>query len=302
MTYFTERHGMRKPIERTSTISPEMYALLFDCCEKYLDNLAWKFPEECLDGRGCCGLDRDKFHNMLKFEIPTLYRNSQDRIDKPCSGYYNQNEQYDPYALLDFIEYLGHNCRDISIGDYHSYFGHHHIDLFETSNVFEVYRTDINGIFEKTGLLYTLTTDKIVERVLEHGVLTAEIEAAVKTIKEPGTKELLEAAIRLFKHHNPATRNFAVEKIWDAFERLKTYYVNLDKKGSSGKIVSDMSNGQPAFMIVFDDEFKALTKIGNDFRIRHHEINKIDITDLRHYDYFFNRCLSLVSSALLFLQ
>lgn len=32
MSYFTQRHGMRTPIERTSIITPEMYALLFSCC------------------------------------------------------------------------------------------------------------------------------------------------------------------------------------------------------------------------------------------------------------------------------
>ena len=52
----------------------------------------------------------------------------------------------------------------------------------------------------------------------------------------------------------------------------------------------------------FNDEFNKLTKIGNDFRIRHHETYKIDIQDIRHYDYFFNRCLALIATALQYLQ
>ena len=86
----------------------------------------------------------------------------------------------------------------------------------------------------------------------------------------------------------------AVEKIWDALERLKTYYKNLDKKRSVSKIISEMSSGNEAFASLFNNEFKALTDIGNNYRIRHHETNKVDITDPRHYDYFFNRCLSLI--------
>ena len=39
MVYYTERNGMRKPIERTYDISTDKYALLLDCCEKYYNNL-----------------------------------------------------------------------------------------------------------------------------------------------------------------------------------------------------------------------------------------------------------------------
>lgn len=94
----------------------------------------------------------------------------------------------------------------------------------------------------------------------------------------------------------------AAEKIWDALERLKTYYTNMDKKASATKLVNDMAGGQADYITLFDAEFKALTDIGNNFRIRHHETNKIDITDIRHYDYFFNRCLSLISTAILYLE
>ena len=54
MGYYTERHGLRAPVERTETITYEMYALIFDCCGRYFENIAWKYPEECPDGNGCC--------------------------------------------------------------------------------------------------------------------------------------------------------------------------------------------------------------------------------------------------------
>ena len=59
---------------------------------------------------------------------------------------------------------------------------------------------------------------------------------------------------------------------------------------------------QNSYKTLFSTEFKELTTIGNDFRIRHHETNKIDIVDIRHYDYFFNRCLALIALALQYLQ
>lgn len=302
MSYYTERHGMRTPVERTSTISKDMYALIFACCEKHNNNIAWLWPDECLDGQGCCGLDYVKFNSALRFEIPTLYRDSNGRIVIPGNNYNSRNDDYDQYALLDYIEFIGQNCRDIVIGSFHSYLGHYHIRLFETDEVFAKYRSEINNIFEKTGLLYTLTETKTVERVVDNSPLSTEIETAVAQVSEAGIKELLVEAIFLFKQPHPLARKDAVEKIWDALERLKTYYTALNKKASATKIVSDMAHAQPEFIDIFTAEFKTLTDIGNGFRIRHHETSKIDITDANHYDYFFNRCLSLIALAIQYLK
>ena len=62
-----------------------------------------------------------------------------------------------------------------------------------------------------------------------------------------------------------------------------------------------MAGGNVEFEKLFNDEFKALTDIGNNYRIRHHETNKIDIVDERYYDYLFNRCLSLIALAIQYL-
>jgi hypothetical protein len=298
---YSERHGMRKPLERASTISVAMYAMLFDCCEKYFGNLAWKFPAECPDGQGCYGLDYQKFSTYLEFDIPGLYRNASGQIDKPSGKYYGGVDDYDQYALLDLIEFVGQNCMDFSNGSFHSFFGHYHIRLLETRNVIVSFRNEINDVFKKTGLLYMMTENMIIERVIENDIITPDVAIAIGSVKETGLKDLLDEAIVLFRQPNPAMRNDAVEKIWDVLERLKTYYSTLDKKASVTKIVSDMSSGQSAFEQLFDTEFSALTKVGNDYRIRHHETNKIDINDIRHYDYFFNRCLSLIAVAIQYL-
>lgn len=308
MSYFTERHGLRKPIERTYDISIEMYSLLFQCCEKYLNNIASLLPDECPDGRGCCGVDYKQLNVRLKFEIPTLYRDMHENISVPPENYklpWDENDDvldYDPFALLDYIEFIAQNMKDVEKADFHSFFGHYHLNLLGTNKVFFDFKIEINDIFNKIGLLYTLTDDKIVERVVENSPLTQEIVSNISQVSEVGTKELLKDAIDLYKTPGPAARQDSVEKIWDALERLKTYYTALNKKDSVSKIVEDMGNGQAEFMAIFDEEFKALTKIGNDYRIRHHETNKIDITDVKHYDYFFNRCLSLIGLAIQYLQ
>ena len=88
----------------------------------------------------------------------------------------------------------------------------------------------------------------------------------------------------------------------DVFERLKTYYsLFLKKNASTNKIIQDMSDDNPNFKTMYTIEFVALTKIGNNYRIRHHETIKIKITDSRQYDYFYKRCLALISAAILYL-
>lgn len=300
MSYFTERNGMRNPIERTSTISIEMYSMLFDCCEKYFENIAWKFPAMCPDGNGCCGMDYQRFGNAMKFEIPMLYRSRYGIVANPQNSSYH--EEYDQYALLDLIEFTAQNVKDISSRWWHSFHRHDDLSFAETREIAQQYKAEINNIFEKTGLLYTLTDGGIVERVIEQDILTQDVFVSISHISEEGTKELLIEAIALFKNPRPENRKLAVEKIWDAFERLKTYYTSMDKRDSASKIVNDIGNGNGDFIRLIDEEFKGLTTIGNSYRIRHHETNKIDLSDDRHYDYLFNRCLSLMALAIQYLQ
>lgn len=76
----------------------------------------------------------------------------------------------------------------------------------------------------------------------------------------------------------------------------------LNKSQSVNRIIDDMSGSDADFKTLYETEFKTLTTIGNNFRIRHHETTKIEITDDRQYDYFYKRCLALLSIAILYLR
>ena len=296
MNLYTERYRLRKEKEQTYVITADMYTVLFDCCFTFGDYIAWKYPLECPDGKGVYGLNMSKLDSHLKFEIPTLYRNYAGQITTPSA-----HSEFDPFAIFDLIEFFVSQMRDIYRRTWHEYFKHRDFDYGNTIEIRATFRKRINEEFVKMGLLYTLTEQQQIERVVENGVLSEEIENAVKNVGEQGLKGLLQEAIFLHKSPYPADHKDAVEKIWDALERLKTYHAHLDKKQSLAKIIGDMSGEQEAFAVLFNDEFKALTAIGNDFRIRHHEINRTDILDDKHYDYFFNRCMSLISLALQYL-
>lgn len=85
----------------------------------------------------------------------------------------------------------------------------------------------------------------------------------------------------------------AIEKIWDAFERLKTIINPADKKMSSNLLTKALSS--EIDQSFFEEEMKALTKIGNEYMIRHSEVNKKPIKDSISRDYLFFRMLSLVN-------
>ncbi len=89
--------------------------------------------------------------------------------------------------------------------------------------------------------------------------------------------------------------------MWDAFERIKTYYDSgKHKSKSADKLVSVISNDFDK--TIFDEEFKKLTDIGNNYRIRHHETNKMELKNSKHLVYLFFRMLSLIDLCLISLN
>lgn len=164
------------------------------------------------------------------------------------------------------------------------------------------FRSAINTLFQKYNIPFNLNDSGLIEQLALSEVLSPDIISLSAQIPEPELQELFNIAIEKHMQPNLQSHKDAVEKIWDVLERLKTYYTDLDKKQSVNKIIENMSCGQDDYKILFTEEFKALTSIGNSFRIRHHETDKININDIRYYDYFFNRCLSLIALALQYLN
>lgn len=297
---YTERHGMRKEIETTETITVEIYRMLIICCEKYLDNLGEGYPEYCPDGNGICGIDKQQLYALLKYRIPDLFRND---YSYNISLIPTELDEYNQYALFDYIEYIAQNMKTIIRGSYHDFFKHYHLTFSDSSADFDKFRNDINDIFIITGLQYRLSENRQIERLTDSDSLIEETKQTSKKLTEKGVRELLIEAIDLYKSAKPSNHHLATEKVWDALERLKTIYLTIgtDKKESIGVVLDKLSKGNTDYRVLFETEFKELTGIGNRFRIRHHETDKIDIADDKYYDYFFNRCLSLISLTIKFL-
>jgi len=100
---------------------------------------------------------------------------------------------------------------------------------------------------------------------------------------------------------NPKDKHIAIEKLWDAFERIKTYFDSgKHKSKSADKLVNIISSGFDKS--IFNEEFRILTDVGNNYRIRHHETDKSEIINYNHLNYLFFRMLCLMDLCLISLK
>ncbi|OYT68309.1 MAG: hypothetical protein CFK52_15325, partial [Chloracidobacterium sp. CP2_5A] len=89
------------------------------------------------------------------------------------------------------------------------------------------------------------------------------------------TDRLLEAARKLILAPDVDRRRDALEKLWDAFERLKALEPGPDKRAQAEALLDRAAGpAAPRLRALVGEEAKALTDIGNSFRIRHSETSQ----------------------------
>lgn len=164
------------------------------------------------------------------------------------------------------------------------------------------FRDAINTCLTKCHPEFSLSSRGLIIYRPPVDVLNIPEESRIQQTPEKKLRELIQRAVELHRLPEETSRKEAVEKIWDALERLKTYYVDEPKKTSAQQLIQNVSGGQEEIRALLDEEFQKLTTIGNTFFIRHSETDQIIPADVRHYDYFFNRCLSLILLAIPYLE
>lgn len=208
-----------------------------------------------------------------------------DKVYHNCSAYGEKSDIPKHYVGSELVEInefsdFKEGTRPFTVFDVIESFNRHTTKSSQ-------FRNEINAIFKLNNINVELRNGEV------HSTSNKAIGLDDSTnINEAGLEELIRTAE---VSYNKGEYSYAVEKIWDAFERIKTYYPTLDKKKSAEKIINDISYGNEHIKKMFDNEFKVLTDTGNSYRIRHHEINKIDISKELHYKYFYKRCLALIS-------
>lgn len=222
---------------------------------------------------------------------------------------YTENSNAFCEALKRINDYLGYPLLDLDLFDFGygnledrlaSYFTPYLFDIIElqydelSMGEKTNFQQSINRLFKTQKIAFRLSDRGLIEQVIDYEVLSPELIDKIEKISEPGVAELTEEAIKRHMQPTASSQKDAVEKIWDAFERVKTIYTGLNKKASAEKLIDEISGDTDGFADILNREFAELTKIGNEYRIRHHETDKKEIRDIRHYNYLFNRCLSVI--------
>ena len=102
---------------------------------------------------------------------------------------------------------------------------------------------------------------------------------------------MLRASINFFKEVDGNNRSIALEKLWDAWERIKTLE-GVDKRSGVEKLLS-RGIANDVLRKHIDNEAKILTDIGNQFQIRHFETDKIKLNE-EDVDYLYYRLFNLI--------
>ena len=147
-------------------------------------------------------------------------------------------------------------------------------------------------LLQRNGVAFTVGSGMKVERLgpPEARALLSEWSPATGDVD---LDSKLADAVTRFRSRDSATRADAREKLWDAFERLKTFELGGDKKRSVRALIDRAVGGSPLADRI-ESECAALTKVGNDFQIRHFEPGKHALPDPSSVDYLFTRLAALI--------
>ncbi|WP_436517134.1 AbiJ-NTD4 domain-containing protein [Ekhidna sp. To15] len=253
------------------------------------------FPEQCPDRLGICGFDDSLFEDRVKAEIPNLNVPIQRKQEEvPVFMEWESRTVktvVDKYSTLDFLEFCHQHIKKPIKGTFHDFFGHYHLTFQDDLETKKVFRDELNKLFERNGIVFFLNNQGQINRT------TPEVFQTLtnKIFQTPDHRlnELTELAYDKFILPKLDDRINALEKIWDAFERVKTYY-SSKKNVSADQLLDLVSKGNTHLKDELTKEAKSLTDIGNKFQIRHFETDKIEITDNKHIDYLFYRMISLI--------
>lgn len=297
MQYFSEKDGL--DITSKSIISNNEWRGIIAAIKEQINNdsLSKDFPLCCPDGNGICGIDENLLGDSLRAVVPGIsYPFSDINQEMPFESNENNilKSQKEQYYILDVIEFIYMHLHD-AIKDknhYHEYFHHYELQFIDTNIAKNSFRENINDIFRRNGTLFELNTDGHIQRIVEKGI--SELIKTLPSINDKDTKEMLSVAIDKFLEPKKEERKIGLEKLWDIFERIKTLLISQDKKKSTQCLIKKISEGNESIENILNNEYCTLTKIGNDFQIRHFEANKVPIDRDCILDYLFFRMLSLI--------
>lgn len=237
-------------------------------------SLAEEFPKVCSDYGYPYTTDEDAFASRACGEVQGLEWPPRRNLDAADA------------VVFDLLEYVGEYVQLPVKRDYHSYLRHYSL-RFRKAPGRAAFRESVNRLLASGGTTFEMDASL---QIIRTG--TVEVQEALDLLRpDTGDEELddlIHEARRLFQSRVAAERKRGVDTLWDAFERLKS--IDVPGSGMKKQSIDVLLNGIPTVELrdVVEAEMKALTAIGNSFRIRHHEADKRDVP-AGAYDYLFIR-------------
>lgn len=284
--YFTDReYGTRPAI--SETIDGRVWGALHALVDMRVGNGAFgfRFPERCLDGRGPCGCDQQAFAQFLQAEVPW--------IEWPL----RRDELPETPVVLDLLEFCAKAVGEPILGSYHSYYEHHHLTWDRAAGLAS-FVADVNLLFQRNGIAFKLDDDGRAQRILPPPVAQT-LGWQMFDTGETELDRLLEYARSRFLSPKLDDRRDATEKLWDAFERMKTIEPGSDKRAQADALLDRAADPGTRMRAALADEAKALTSIGNSLRIRHSEVTQEMIDRSEQLDWLFVRMFGFLRLLLL---
>lgn len=284
--YYTDRHyGQRSAV--SETIDERVWGAVHALIDILLGNGAFgfRFPEQCADGDGPCGCDRKAFARFLQAEVPW--------IDWPL----NDDAVPETPVVLDLLEFCAKAVGAPVLGSYHSYQHHHHMRWDREAGL-AAFVSEVNVLFQRNGVAFALDADGHAQRILPQPVA----QTLGWTMFRTGDGELdglLEYARSHFLSPKVADRRDGTEKLWDAFERMKTLEPGAEKRVQSEALLDRAAVPGSKMRNALGDEARTLTTIGNSLRIRHSEVTQETIDQSEQLDWLFVRMFSFIRLLLL---
>ena len=241
-------------------------------------SFAQDYPKHCFEHPVPVDCDYKALCDALDAEIPGF--------SWPRDG----DEPPDTLVALDAVEFFARHVSRVASREYHSYGTHHHLIAFDREGGFLKYVASVNRLFRRNGHPYELEADGKVRRTVPE-VLRDVLETELRT-GEAELDRLISSAIERFRNPELEVRKEALERLWDAWERAKTL-LDADKKRGAQRLV-ESAVPCPALRERIEREARSLTEIGNQFRIRHSETDKIPIERDVDVDYLFHRLYALL--------
>lgn len=250
------------------------------------------FPEECPDGQGVYATNEETFKLLLFAEVPDIdYPFVTEKLVGEVFSY--EKKPYSPnyLSVLDFVQFC-HNHVAMPIQDsHHGFYNHYHLS-FDCDAGKKEFRDKVNRIFQRNRISYELKeTGNIIRLAPE--ILSDALSTARFTTQDSTLNRMLEESRDKFLSPDKAIRRESLERLWDAWERIKTVLIPNNKKASV-TLLLDKCAYEKNFRDLLEEESNKLTYIGNNFLIRHSEVTQVEIHASEQIDYIFHRLFSFI--------